>query len=144
MDNAETMNHKLSIGDTVVCLDARMSLLVEGKTYLIKDINYNLDHVILEHEDGRSYSIDRFRSALAPHLTLGRESLPTERIIHPKYYNSGSIEVWDFIISHNMNFLEGNILKYLCRHKHKNGLEDLKKAKEYLDKLIETESGQKL
>lgn len=34
-------------------------------------------------------------------------------------------------------FLEGNILKYPLRYKHKNGLEDLKKAKTYLSWLIE-------
>lgn len=34
-------------------------------------------------------------------------------------------------------FLEGNILKYPLRYKHKNGLEDLKKAKTYLTWLIE-------
>jgi hypothetical protein len=35
-----------------------------------------------------------------------------------------------------MNFLEGNIIKYLWRYKEKNGVEDLKKARVYLDKLI--------
>lgn len=63
-------------------------------------------------------------------------------VSHPTHYNQG-IEVWDFILSHNLNFLEGNIIKYVCRYKHKNGLEDLKKAKQYLDKLIETEENKK-
>lgn len=55
---------------------------------------------------------------------------------HPAHYNQG-IEVIDFIESHNMNFNEGNVIKYTARHKHKNGVEDLKKAKWYLDRLIE-------
>ena len=55
---------------------------------------------------------------------------------HPKHYNKG-IECWDYIISHNMSFLEGNIIKYVTRYKSKNGKEDLLKAKEYLDKLLE-------
>lgn len=62
------------------------------------------------------------------------------KIHHPNHYNEG-IEAWDYIISHNMNFLEGNIVKYITRYKHKNGLEDLKKVRQYLDKLIETEYG---
>jgi hypothetical protein len=36
-----------------------------------------------------------------------------------------------------MGFLEGNIIKYVTRYKHKNGKADLLKAKEYLDKLLE-------
>jgi|TARA_R100001460_G_scaffold102156_2_gene146439 hypothetical protein len=56
--------------------------------------------------------------------------------INPSYYKK-KIQVTDFIIEYEMNFLEGNIIKYVCRHKAKNGLEDLKKAKWYLEKLIE-------
>ena len=41
------------------------------------------------------------------------------------------------IISHSMNYLEGNLVKYVTRYKFKNGLEDLLKAKWYLDRLIE-------
>jgi hypothetical protein len=35
-------------------------------------------------------------------------------------------------------YLQGNILKYLCRYKYKNGVEDLEKAKWYLNRLIKT------
>lgn len=58
------------------------------------------------------------------------------KVEHPQHYNKG-IECWDYVVSHNMGFLEGNVIKYVTRYKHKNGLEDLKKAKQYLDKLIE-------
>jgi hypothetical protein len=47
------------------------------------------------------------------------------------------IEPIDFIKSQNMNYIEGNIIKYTTRYKFKNGIEDLKKAQWYLDKLIE-------
>jgi hypothetical protein len=40
-----------------------------------------------------------------------------------------------------MNFLEGSVLKYLWRYKEKNGVEDLKKARVYLDKLISEVEG---
>ena len=43
----------------------------------------------------------------------------------------------DFIAANNMNFIEGNIIKYVCRYKSKNGLEDLIKAKDYLERLIQ-------
>ena len=58
--------------------------------------------------------------------------------INPPYYRK-SIEVTDFIIEYEMGFLEGNIVKYIARYKHKNGLEDLKKAEWYLRKLIKKE-----
>ncbi len=43
----------------------------------------------------------------------------------------------EFIVKNDLNFIEGNIIKYVCRYKQKNGVEDLQKAKEYLNKLIE-------
>ena len=55
----------------------------------------------------------------------------------PTHYNQGNIEVSDFILDQGMNFLEGNIVKYISRYKTKNGIEDLKKAQWYLKKLIE-------
>lgn len=56
-------------------------------------------------------------------------------ISHPVHYNQG-IECWDYIISHGLGFLEGNIIKYVTRYRHKNGKADLLKAREYLNKLI--------
>lgn len=58
--------------------------------------------------------------------------------MHPEHYNQG-IECWDYTTSHNMGFLDGNVVKYVTRFRHKNGLQDLHKAKQYLDKLIEVE-----
>lgn len=64
-------------------------------------------------------------------------------VVHPAHYNKG-IEVWDFITSHNMCFLTGNIVKYVVRAKYKNGIQDLHKALEYLKKLIEVEEAKHL
>ena len=58
-------------------------------------------------------------------------------ITSPDYYKRGNIEVTDFIIDQSMSFLEGNIVKYLVRYKEKSGIEDLRKARWYLEKLIE-------
>ncbi len=59
-----------------------------------------------------------------------------EQVEHPKHYNNG-IEMWDYAVSHDLDFLEGNVVKYVTRWRHKNGMQDLMKAKQYLDKLIE-------
>lgn len=58
----------------------------------------------------------------------------------PRHYNMGKIEVCDFIVDQNLDFLEGNVVKYVTRYKHKFGLTDLQKAKWYLNKLIKTVS----
>tara|TARA_Y100001973_G_scaffold57618_2_gene84949 strand:- start:18287 stop:18535 length:249 start_codon:yes stop_codon:yes gene_type:complete len=55
--------------------------------------------------------------------------------INPSYYKKG-IETTDYIVSHNMNYVEGNIIKYVTRYKEKNGLQDLLKAEWYLNRLI--------
>lgn len=47
------------------------------------------------------------------------------------------IQPWDFIVANNMGYLEGNIVKYVSRWKYKGGVQDLYKARHYLDKLIE-------
>ena len=60
----------------------------------------------------------------------------SDPVNHPEHYTQG-IEMWEYSYSHNLSFFEGNIIKYVTRWKHKGGLEDLKKAKAYLDKLIE-------
>lgn len=61
-----------------------------------------------------------------------------DMVNHPKHYTQGKIEVSDFIIDQKLDFLAGNIVKYVCRHKFKGTpVQDLKKARWYLDKLIE-------
>ena len=60
-----------------------------------------------------------------------------EKVNHPSHYNQGKIEVIDAIEDWDLNFCEGNVIKYVARHRHKiEPLEDLKKAKWYLERLI--------
>ena len=55
---------------------------------------------------------------------------------HPKHYNTGKVEVIDAIESWEMGFCDGNVIKYVARHRFKGRpLEDLKKAKWYLESL---------
>ena len=55
------------------------------------------------------------------------------------HYKTKAIQPWDFIVSNNIGFLEGNAIKYLCRWRDKGGIQDLEKARHYIDKLIEVE-----
>lgn len=69
----------------------------------------------------------------------------TEKVNHPSHYNQVGAETIDVIqsfcsLSEFEGFLKGNIIKYLHRYHFKNGIEDLNKAKWYLEKLIEVNS----
>lgn len=52
-------------------------------------------------------------------------------------YTRYKIEPWDYIISNNLDYWQGNILKYITRWQDKGGIEDLIKARHFLDKYIE-------
>ena len=66
-----------------------------------------------------------------------------DMINHPKHYVRGDIEPIDFINANNLDYLEGNIIKYVSRYKFKNGLEDLLKAQFYVNMLVEREQDAK-
>lgn len=51
-----------------------------------------------------------------------------------------TIQPWDYIAANNIGYFEGNVIKYVSRWRQKNGVEDLKKAVHYLQKLIELET----
>jgi len=55
------------------------------------------------------------------------------------HYKKCTIQPVEFIFANDIPFIEGNIIKYITRHRDKNGIEDLKKAKHYIDLLIELE-----
>lgn len=58
----------------------------------------------------------------------------------PPHYTKGGIEVYDFIKAWDLDFTTGNVIKYVVRAPHKGKqLEDLKKARWYLDQLIKKE-----
>jgi hypothetical protein len=57
----------------------------------------------------------------------------------PSHYQRGGSQVWDFIIDQNLDFLCGNVVKYICRAGYKDyesELDDLLKAKAYIEKKI--------
>lgn len=62
-------------------------------------------------------------------------------VTKPAHYNKGGIEAIDYIKQQLGDgfgdYCAGNVMKYVHRFKYKNGLEDLKKARVYLDWLIE-------
>lgn len=73
-----------------------------------------------------------------------KEDNKEEKVNHPSHYNFTKMETLDIIDNFStheeyVGFLKGNVIKYLHRYSHKNGMEDLRKASWYLNKLIEVE-----
>lgn len=59
-------------------------------------------------------------------------------VSHPPHYTAGKFECIDVILDWRLGFLLGNVLKYICRADKKGSeLEDLQKARWYLEKRIE-------
>lgn len=63
------------------------------------------------------------------------------RQVGGSHYTTLEIQPWEVIERNGMGFFDGNAVKYLMRYKAKGGVEDLKKAQHYLEKLIELEHG---
>lgn len=61
----------------------------------------------------------------------------SDSVNHPNHYTQGKFEVIDVIEDWNLGFHDGNAVKYIARFRHKGKpLEDLKKARWYIDRLI--------
>ena len=57
------------------------------------------------------------------------------------HYKDLAIQPIEYTIKNNLSFLQGNVIKYITRYKDKNGVEDLKKVKHYVDFILEFEYG---
>ncbi len=55
------------------------------------------------------------------------------------HYKDMKIQPIEFIHANNIDYLAGNVIKYIVRHKKKNGIEDVKKALHYCQLIIEME-----
>jgi hypothetical protein len=65
------------------------------------------------------------------------ETDPDADVKNPKHYNRFKIEPLTFIEENGLSYSQGNVIKYVCRFDAKDGVRDLKKAREYIDKMIE-------
>jgi len=76
--------------------------------------------------------MDKAEQAVSP---LGMQN-PMKNQEGGEHYKGYQIQPAEFIYLNNIPYLEGCVLKYLCRHKLKGGVEDLLKAKHYIDIII--------
>lgn len=99
-------------------------------------VDSEIEHIISELEAIRTYAkcFENEEEKLE-YLANGVAFDPVEK---PSHYNQGKFEVIDVIEDWDLDFHEGNVVKYVARHKFKNdSLEDLEKAKYYLGRLID-------
>lgn len=66
-----------------------------------------------------------------------KDADPNSRQVGGDHYKGKTVQPWDFIAANELGFFEGNVVKYVTRWKDKGGVQDLHKARHYLDKLIE-------
>ena len=68
-------------------------------------------------------------------------SNPYDKQVGGDHYSKMKIQPAEFVNKNKMLFAEGNAIKYICRHINKGGLQDLEKAKHYIDMIIERDYG---
>ena len=61
----------------------------------------------------------------------------TDTQVGGNYYATMAIQPIDYILQNSLGYCEGNVIKYVSRWREKGGVEDLRKAKHYLEMLIE-------
>ena len=67
---------------------------------------------------------------IEPTFTEGWKQVGGQHYIMP-------IQPIDFIVKNNLSYREANVIKYVCRHKNKNGKQDIEKAIHYLEMILE-------
>lgn len=66
-----------------------------------------------------------------------KEASALDKQVGGDHYNKHSLQPTDYILANGLGFIEGNVVKYVTRHRDKGGKEDIKKAIHYLEMLLE-------
>jgi len=67
------------------------------------------------------------------HKNIFKEVFPLDHQEGGNHYKQFTIQPYTFTRTNNLNFFQGNVIKYVCRYKDKNGIEDLKKIIHYCE-----------
>lgn len=69
-------------------------------------------------------------------------SNPLDKQIGGDHYKTMKIQPVEYIVANNLNFLEGNVIKYITRHRAKGGKADVEKVIHYCELILKTEYGE--
>ena len=72
-------------------------------------------------------------------MDAGKKASATDMQVGGNHYKNMKIQPIDYIQANDLGFCAGNVVKYVSRYQSKNGVEDLRKARHYIDLLIEAE-----
>ena len=109
-------------------------MLRNGNTERDQSTSFRWDHI------GSLGDIIAWRPAL-PSVDSEKVETALSTQIGGEHYKKYAIQPAEFITKNKLGFLEGCVIKRICRYEDKNGLEDLKKAKHEIDLLIELKYG---
>lgn len=139
------MNKEVQVGDKVVSLVDWLDTKV-GNVYTVERHSEDMTGVWLEETiDFLTY--EEFRLVENVDGKITSEPMDTGLIDKQEHYTANGIQPIDlmrqnFTPEAFQGFLEGNIIKYVLRHRRKNGVEDLRKAMTYLTWLIDEEENE--
>jgi hypothetical protein len=94
------------------------------------------------YETGQTPPLDLWPPAVLDHeiedepLDIEITEAPYDAVKNPPHYAQYAIQPIEFIIKNNIGYCVGNVIKYVCRYNLKDGIQDLKKAREYIDIMI--------
>ena len=61
------------------------------------------------------------------------DAFPQSRLVGGSHYKKMKIQPYEFIAKNDLSFFQGNVVKYVCRYKLKNGIQDLEKIIQYCE-----------
>jgi hypothetical protein len=83
----------------------------------------------------------RIAAAIALETSVAPTTTPLDVQVGGNHYKDLAIQPVQYIHQNQLGYLEGNVVKYVTRHATKNGVQDLLKARHYIDLLLELEYG---
>lgn len=138
----------------VECISDNHTWLTKGKIYKVEDdgsvyikVKNNLGDLraypsnifrkLTKHEEDylNIYEVKKEQAKKQLNKKYGFKFDKVDNKTKPTYYGK-TFDVIDFCQKNNLDFMQGNVIKYVTRYKKKNGKEDLLKAKEYIDRMI--------
>jgi len=152
-----TYNHAFKLGDVVYCREGETGDAAPLKGNLYEVVGFN------GHDDVRlkglslSWRASRFRLAGVGEIAIYNacknddpkrgsraqprpaEASPLTSQVGGGHYKDCAIQPVEFVHANGLPFIEGSVVKYVSRWRKKGGIQDLKKAKHFLEMLIELE-----
>lgn len=135
---------KFEVGDVIhrterTTENQRRKGMEQGGHYVVKSVmNGDSNWVTVEGIVGDYFYTGYFEPSTR--TTTAVKSTPALTVQHGgSHYKKLAIQPVEYIMANNIPYMEGNVIKYITRWKDKGGVQDLNKAKHYIELLIENE-----